>query len=414
MKDVLGPSTWLGYCTNVHSATTFEQICTNFDTFCVPIRQRVSPVGPMGIGLWLPAAVARQIVEHRLGLRLADLLAERGLVVFTLNGFPYGDFHGPHVKHQVYQPDWTHPHRLQYTLDLITILSEILQRGGQSDEGGISTLPIGWGPADALDEEKWAQVAGQLLGVVNRLEGLEQETGRLIHLDLEPEPGCVLTTSADVVRLFEQLEATIESNLLRRYLRVCYDICHAAVMFEDHAQAIHRYRHAGIQIGKAQISSALKLDLAKLDDGERAEAVQQLAAFEEDRYLHQTVIQTDDRTDPLFFEDLPQALSAYAQSPLPWAGAGALPGALLGTIPGGQWRVHFHVPLFLERSGHLETTQDQIVPCLRLLQQAGVRHFEVETYAWDVLPAPLRCEDLTRGVARELQWLMDQLRGQPA
>ena len=41
-----------------------------------------------------------------------------GLYVFTINGFPYGPFHGQPVKAAVYRPDWREAERGRYTADL--------------------------------------------------------------------------------------------------------------------------------------------------------------------------------------------------------------------------------------------------------------------------------------------------------
>jgi len=115
-----------------------------------------------------------------------------------------------------------------------------------------------------------------------------------------------------------------------------------------------------------------------------------LRGFEEDRYLHQTMVRDPEGDEITFFEDLPRATaSCGSENPVR-----------------GEWRVHFHVPIYLERFGLLGTTRDQVVECLALLRRnAGVRHFEVETYAWEVLPAELRCTDLAEGIGKELSWL---------
>ena len=55
----------------------------------------------------------------------------------------------------------------------------------------------------------------------------------------------------------------------------------------------------------------------------------------------------------------------------------------------------------------LETTRDRIGECVHLLRGDGVRHWEVETYAWGVLPDALRCPTLAEGIARELTWFRD-------
>lgn len=386
MRDVLGPGTTLGYCTNVHAGAGLAETIGNLKRYSLAVKNRVSTDEPMGVGLWLSAKAARELLEATDPLtRFRDWLDEAGLEPFTLNGFPHGDFHGPEVKYRVYAPDWRDPARLLYTLDLARILAVLRPEGA---EGSISTLPIGWRASLGTDPSGPAQAARHLHELAEQLERIEQEQGRLIHVDLEPEPGCYLDTSPDVVEFFENhLLRDGDGDRILRYLRVCHDICHAAVMFEENAAAIANYEKAGIQIGKVQISSAIRVAGDRLDDAERRSALDQLSRFAEDRYLHQTVIR-----DSRFFDDLPLAL-----------------GEPNATELRSEWRVHFHVPLYLERCGLLETTQRQVDDCLCALKRRGlVRHYEAETYAWSVLPSELRVTDLAAGIANELRWLRER------
>jgi hypothetical protein len=312
-------------------------------------------------------------------------------VPFTLNGFPYGDFHQETVKHEVYQPTWTEPPRVQYTRALIEILDQLLP---PEMEGSISTLPLEWGHP-APSDRRLETAARNLQHIAETLERLEQQRGRLIYLCLEPEPGCVLQRSADVVRFFQDhLLAHQDEDQLRRYIRVCHDICHTAVMFEQQEEVLGRYASAGIRVGKIQVSSAVVLPLDDIPPSERAAAFGQLRTFAEDRYLHQTTVRQAVDQPPLFFEDLPQALQTVEA-----------PERMVG-----QWRVHFHVPIYLERFGALQTSRQDILECLAAARRAGgVKHFEVETYAWNVLPAELQMAALSDGIADELRWLHAQM-----
>jgi hypothetical protein len=205
----------------------------------------------------------------------------------------------------------------------------------------------------------------------------------------------VLQRSDDMVRFFEEhLLADGHEHRVRRYLRVCHDICHSSVMFEDQEQVLERYRAAGIQVGKVQISSAIVLRLEEIAGKERAAAIDQLRSFTDKRYLHQTMIRRSEQVLPEFFEDLPAALQLADDS------------AHLG----GSWRVHYHVPIYLERFGALETSQDDIRRCLAVLKRLGeVRHYEVETYGWGLLPRGLQRSGLADGIADELRWLQQWL-----
>lgn len=380
-----------GYCTNVHAGADLTQTRANLERYAVAVRQRFNPASKLGIGLWLSASSARQLLQEDRLSQWADWLNEAGLEPFTFNGFPYGDFHQRVVKHRVYHPTWAEPARRDYTLDLIRIFDGLRQRGLS---GSISTLPIAWGePRPGKD--LLSQAAEHLAQCATALARLEQTSGRYICLCLEPEPGCVLQRSEDVVDFFERfLLPGRDERILRRYIQVCHDVCHAAVMFEEQAEVLHRYHQAGIAVGKVQISSAVAAPLDRLPPEDCAAALQQLAEFNEERYLHQTNVRSSASASPQFYEDLPPALEA------------ARKGSVLG-----EWRVHFHVPVYLQQFGRLHAMQRAILECLETTKELGNPEvYEVETYAWGVLPAELKQPDLSAGIAQELTWFQEQLR----
>jgi len=375
----------VGYCTNVHAGANLAQTRANLEQHALGVKKRYSPDAPMGIGLWLSASSARTLLSEDCLAEWQAWLAAAGLIPFTLNGFPFGDFHQTVVKHEVYKPTWFEPARLGYTRHLISIQDRLLPAGL---EGSISTLPVAWGDP-APSPAQMHRAAEALRTLARELARLDQERGRLIYLCLEPEPGCVIQRSTDLVRFFEDyLLPGQDEGPLRRHLRVCHDICHAAVMFEEQAEVLQRYRTAGIGVGKIQVSSAVSLPLDQLAPQERQPALRQLAGFNENRYLHQTMVRASADVEPVFYEDLPQALAA------------ANPDAL-----GGEWRVHFHVPIYLERFGRLRALQQAILECLRTTTALDLcHHLEVETYAWGVLPAELQQSELARGIAEEMNW----------
>ena len=128
----------LTYCTNIHPGESWAEVREALRTHVVGVKQRVCPAAPFGVGLRLSAQAAEElVVTHELD-RAKGELDDAGLYVFTLNGFPYGAFHGARVKERVYRPDWLEDERVSYTGVLARVLAALLADGTQ---GSISTVP---------------------------------------------------------------------------------------------------------------------------------------------------------------------------------------------------------------------------------------------------------------------------------
>lgn len=388
----------LTYCTNIHPGESWEEVRESVESHVTRVRERLAPDQPFGVGLRLSAQAAERLADPETLDAFRSLLAERGLYVFTINGFPYGAFHGTRVKEQVYRPDWLEDERLRYSDMLAGILARLLP---PAVDGSVSSVPGCFRPRATGQRERDA-IAERIVRHVATLVRLRREQGRRIALALEPEPRCVIETTAEAVAFFEQslfgpravaqLEALTSLTrleceaALREHLGVCVDACHAAVEFEEPAAVVGALRSAGIAIAKLQVSAGLRV--APPDVAARVA----LQAFAEDVYLHQVVARVDGGLRR--YQDLPEALgdSEAARA--------------------SEWRVHFHVPLFLERLGAFENTQGFVAELLALQRRDGIApHLEVETYTWSVLPVEFRGEDVVDSVVRELRFVLDRLAG---
>ncbi len=389
----------IGYCTNVHAGIDLTSIRANLQEYAVPVQQQLSRThgtDALGVGLWIPDQASRELAAGQLDAFRGFLDSNR-LQPFTINGFPFANFHGDHVKQRVYLPTWAEPERLEYTQRLATILSRLLHE--DQPLGSISTLPIGWPDNPFADDRSGhddVAIAGaQLRELAAFLERLEDQTGKRIVVAIEPEPGCMIDTVGDLIGFFDE---HLPDPTHRRYLTVCHDICHSAVMNEPQRSAVTAYRDAGISIGKVQVSSAIVADWASIAAAEVPATLEQLGAFAEDRYLHQTGQVGRDGSFQLA-DDLPALLKQTR--------AGDLDKLL-------RWVIHFHVPIFLERVGQLTTSRDAVIECLQALDDDTINadftgHLEVETYAWTVLPEAMRQRGLAEDIASEMRWLLDQL-----
>ncbi|MDE0822115.1 MAG: hypothetical protein OSA95_13410, partial [Opitutales bacterium] len=119
----------LAYCTNVHRGGDWAETFNSLNKDVMRVRARVSPDHPYAIGLRLGADAARELADAGRLLEFQRWLEINNSYVFTINGFPYGQFHGTRVKEQVYRPDWSTPERLEYTNLLFDLLSELLPAG---------------------------------------------------------------------------------------------------------------------------------------------------------------------------------------------------------------------------------------------------------------------------------------------
>ncbi|MBO0322289.1 metabolite traffic protein EboE [Muricauda sp. CAU 1633] len=388
----------LTYCTNIHAGGDWEETFTSLKQNLPEIKKAVSPNDSFGLGLRLSNTASVELDNGKLqGFK--DWLDENDCYVFTMNGFPYGNFHGEPVKDNVHVPDWTTKERLEYTQRLFKQLDFLAPEGM---ECGISTSPVSykhWFDAESKKEQAFVRGAQHMVQVALQLHKIEKESGRYMHLDVEPEPDGFLENTQEVldfykdylipeaIKAFESFKLSTDKveELLKRYITVCYDVCHFALAYEAPNLTFERFKEVGIKTGKIQISAALKI-LYQQDKEE--ELWSTLAQFNEPVYLHQVTEKVNGTVKT--YNDLPIVLEKKA--------------------PFDELRSHFHVPIFLEDYGLLQSTQDQIVKVLEYLEGHFVsNHIEVETYTWDVLPDKLKVP-ITESIARELSWMKSRLK----
>lgn len=394
----------LTYCTNIHSGETWQDHFAALKNNFPGIKAKLSPGKPMGLGLRLSAVASLELIKETNLSVFKQWLADNDVYVFTMNGFPYGNFHQARVKDQVHAPDWTTTDRLNYTLRLFDILSQLLPDGM---DGGISTSPLSyrhWFDTSNNLEVAKNTATGNILKIAEYLVAISTTTGKLLHLDIEPEPDGMLENGQEFIDWYENylLPAGVPifaekydisfdeaALLIKAHICLCYDVCHFAIGYEPHAQMIDTLNEKGIKIGKIQISAALK-SLMDSDSEVRSLKASAFAAFNEPVYLHQVVARTSGN-NLLRYRDLPEALANAANSYVL------------------EWRAHFHVPVFEKNFGLLESTQDDIVEVLALHVKNNItKHLEVETYTWEVLSDELKVP-LQQSIIREIEWVLGKL-----
>jgi sugar phosphate isomerase/epimerase len=388
----------LTYCTNIHPGESWAEVFANLRQYAPLLKARLRPDEPFGLGLRLSDLAARELLQGEALAQFKSWLAGQGLYVFTLNGFPYGGFHRQLVKDQVYAPDWRSSARVDYTRRLSRILAALLPA---DMEGSISTVPLSYKPWLDAQQARTAVLEAasiNLARVTATLIDLARATGQHLHVDLEPEPDCLLENSADTIDFFRRdlwptggawlarergLSRADAEAALRTHIGVCYDSCHFALQYEPPAEALARLADAGLRIGKVQLSAALKLSWSEPADRHRA--AERLRPFIDGVYLHQIVERRADGG----LHHYPDLLATSRPHP-----------------QAREWRVHFHVPIFVDDYVSLSSTQDELRATLTALRQGRYCPcLEIETYTWDVLPG-LKL-DLIASIEREYRWVLD-------
>jgi len=385
-------SAHLTFCTNIYAAESWAaHFSVLKDSFPV-LKAALSPEQPMGIGLRLSNLASVEILEANHLHEFKKWLNDNGGYVFTINGFPYGGFHHTRVKDQVHAPDWTTTERLAYTIRLFHILAELIPEG---IDGGISTSPLSYKPwFSDLQERKVATIAAtnNILKVAEELSTIKAKSGKTLHLDIEPEPDGFLESGPEFIDWYENVllqSGRLTGDVIREHICLCYDVCHFAIGYEPHAEIIHELKAKGISVGKIQISAALKAKLPEVAE-ERNLVINALGRFDEPTYLHQVIAQQHDGR-LIRYPDLSNALADKENT------------------NAREWRAHFHVPIFVEDMGLVQSTQADIKSVLDYHKKNPfTNHLEVETYTWEVLPAALKAP-LNDSIIRELRWVKNIL-----
>ncbi len=395
----------LTYCSNIHPGESWSEVFANLQQYLPILKAKLSPEQPFGIGLRLADVAARELLAGDRLAKFKDWLKQQDLYVFTLNGFPYGGFHRQVVKDLVYTPDWSKLERVEYTLRLAKILAALLPEGM---DGSISTVPLSykpWWTNNHSQESVMGECTLNLARVAAEMVSIREETGKLLHLDLEPEPDGLIENATEVIDFFQEwllpkggaslaqnlgISSASAVSLLREHLQICYDTCHFSVEYEEPATVFSRLQAAGIGIGKIQLSAALQAKLP--DDTQGREMLEErLHPFAESTYLHQVIERHGDGT-----------LHQYRDlvSALPY----------LEKTQAQEWRTHFHVPIFIRDYQILQSTQADIVTVLELLKENhACQHLEIETYTWEVLPPQMKM-DILASIEREYEWVLGVIR----
>lgn len=376
----------LAYCTNIHRGEGWNETFHGLNEYTLKVKEKVSQSVPFAIGLRLGYKAALELSET--GSRNLDefikWLDHNNCYIFSINGFPYGQFHGSRVKEQVYSPDWTFDTRVEYTNLLFDILAKILPSGMS---GSVSTLPGSFKEFIQDDIRQGNVIIENLAKCGKHINDLIEKTGKDLHLGLEPEPLGWFENTPETLSFFKRFR-NIHGDEFDNVIGVNYDTCHLAIEYENAKESLLLLKNNNIKISKIHLSSALKLK-------PNQQTVDSLKEYQDDVYLHQVIARLQNG-DLIRFKDLPDAIENF----------------LKGNCNDDEWRVHFHIPLHASPDSLFDDTRDHIKDTLSVLSSDPemCKHLEMETYTWEVLPNSMQSNSVVDQLSLEYDWTLNSLR----
>jgi hypothetical protein len=388
----------LTYSTLVHPADDWDQLWKSVNTYLPQVKARMAPNQKFGVCLRTSAPSAAALsADPSKRADLKQFFADNDLYLYTANAFVYGVFKKQIIKEEVYEPDWRTDDRVEYTMQVATLLAHLAPDG---IEPSIQSAPLGFKPRVTGDDVVQAYTTN-VIRVVAHLVKLHKETGKVVTLGLEPEPRCFLETTDETVEYFTKtlfsgetakrlakatgLNEADAAVAMRKHMGVVFDIGHQAVGFEHIPTSLQKLVDNDVQIVKLQEAASMYMP------GVTQKTVDALQAFAKTIYLSQTCQKKDGKTT--WFMNLEDAFEDWYKNPGP-----------------RDWRTHFHVPVFLNDLGAFGTTRYALEEALAFHKKTPLSaHLEIETYTWDVLPDHLKTGDIVEYVCREMDWVKGQL-----
>jgi hypothetical protein len=388
----------LTYSTLVHPADDWDQLWKSVNTYLPQVKARMAPNQKFGVCLRTSAPSAAALsADPAKRADLKQFFADNDLYLYTANAFVYGVFKKQIIKEDVYEPDWRTEDRVEYTMQVASLLAHLAPDG---IEPSIQSAPLGFKPR-VTGEDVVEAYTTNVIRVVAHLVKLHKETGKVVTLGLEPEPRCFLETTDETIAYFTKtlfsgetakrlakatgLNEADAATAMRRHMGVVFDIGHQAVGFEHIPTSLQKLVDNDVQIVKLQEAASMYMP------GVTQKTVDALQAFAKTIYLSQTCQKKDGKTT--WFMNLEDAFEDWYKNPGP-----------------RDWRTHFHVPVFLDDLGAFGTTRYALEEALAFHKKTPLSaHLEIETYTWDVLPDHLKTGDIVEYVCREMDWVKGQL-----
>lgn len=394
--------THITYCTNIHNNVNWEKTLQNLNKYTINIKKNITYNKKFGIGLCLSNTIVNQLIKVENINLFKNWLTYNNMYILTLNGFVYKHFHKKNIKENIYKPDWSTKKRLLFTKKLIHLFSDIMTE----KNGSLSTVPIFYKKTIDRYKEKYKILQKSIINLMEItiiLITISKEKKKNLYLCLEPEPDCFLENTNDILNFFNHYLVPYGSEYLnknykyplnfarkqiRKYIQICYDICHFSIQYEKPEETFTTLRKNNIKIGKIQLSSLLNIQTPKNKKIKLKEA-KQLSMYGKTQFLHQ--VRTYDKTkNSTNYSDLTRVTDVKP---------------ILETRE-YNWRIHYHIPLYRKTYDTYNTTQEYIKKVIQQINPTKENHLEIETYTWEALHKKQKV-NVVESIVKEYKYILE-------
>src|SRR5690606_36741782 len=118
-------------------------------------------------------------------------------------------------------------------------------------ERGISTSPLSyrhWFQTLSQTKDAIVLATENIIKVAEEMNAIKTATSKVLHLDIEPEPDGIIENGEEfidwynsvllpIARGYFQLNMNLTADesdaIIKDHIRMCYDVCHFALGYED-------------------------------------------------------------------------------------------------------------------------------------------------------------------------------------